>query len=83
VLEEVERFTYLSSIVDKQGGTDADVMIRVGKARAAFLQLKKVWISRYLSTNTKIRLFNSNIKSVLQIETPGKEKEGQATKHLA
>jgi hypothetical protein len=32
--------------------------------RAAFLQLKEIWTSRYLSTNSKIRLFNSNIKSV-------------------
>jgi hypothetical protein len=64
-LEEVESFTYLGSIVDKQGGTDADVKIRVGKAKAAFRQLKEVWTSRYLSTNTTIRLFNSNVKSVL------------------
>ena len=32
-LEEVEEFTYLGSIVDKQGGTDADVRVRTGKAR--------------------------------------------------
>jgi hypothetical protein len=64
-LEEVESFTYIGSIVDKQGETDADVKIRVSKARAAFLQLKEVWTSRYLSTNTKFRLFNSNVKAVL------------------
>jgi hypothetical protein len=63
-LEEVESFIYLGSIVDKQGGMDADVNIRVGKARAAFLLLKEVWTSRCLSTNTKIRLFNSNVKLV-------------------
>ena len=33
VLEEVEAFTYLGSVVDKQGGTDADVRARIGKAR--------------------------------------------------
>ena len=64
-LEEVESFTYLGSIVDKQGGTDANVRIRIGKARAAFLQLQKVWASRDLSVSTKIRLFNTNVKSVL------------------
>ncbi|KAK3780034.1 hypothetical protein RRG08_029727 [Elysia crispata] len=40
-LEEVESFTYLGSIVDKKGGADADVRVRIGKARAAFKQLKK------------------------------------------
>jgi hypothetical protein len=61
----VESLTYLGSIVDKQAGTHANVKIRVSMARAAFLQLKEVWTSRYLSTNTKIRLFNSNVKSIL------------------
>jgi hypothetical protein len=37
VLEEVEAFTYLGSVVDKQGGTDADVRARIGKARAVCL----------------------------------------------
>ena len=64
-LEEVESFTYLGSIVNGQGGTDADVKTRIGKARAAFLQLKNVWASRDLSINTKIRLFNSNVKAIL------------------
>ena len=41
-LEEIETFTYRGSIVDtsKQGGTDADVKIRISKARTAFLLLK-------------------------------------------
>jgi hypothetical protein len=50
-LEEVESFTHLGSIVDKQGGTDADVKIRVCKTRAASLQLKEVWTSIYLPVN--------------------------------
>ncbi|KAL3881446.1 hypothetical protein ACJMK2_027888 [Sinanodonta woodiana] len=41
-LEEVDSFTYLGSILDKQGGTDADVKTRIGKARAAFHQLKNI-----------------------------------------
>lgn len=64
-LEEVQSFTYLGSIVDQQGGTDADVKARIGKARVAFIQLNNIWKSRELSRNTKIRLFNSNVKSVL------------------
>ena len=64
-LEEVDSFTYLGSIVDKQGGTDADIKIRIRKARIAFQQLKNIWSSRKLSYNTKIRIFNTNVKSVL------------------
>ncbi|XP_076452167.1 uncharacterized protein LOC143287768 [Babylonia areolata] len=64
-LEEVEAFTYLGSIIDKQGGTDADVRARIGKVRAAYLQLKNIWSSKVLSITTKIRLFNSDVKSVL------------------
>ena len=40
VLKEVESFTHLGSIVDKLGGTDADVTARIGKARVAFVLLK-------------------------------------------
>ena len=64
-LEEVETFTYLGSVINKRGGTDADVRARIGKARVAFLQLKNIWSSRVLSSRTKIRLFNSNVKMVL------------------
>ncbi|VDP45305.1 unnamed protein product [Schistosoma margrebowiei] len=39
-LEDVESFTYLGSVIDEQGGSDADVKARIGKARVTFLQLK-------------------------------------------
>ncbi|VDP67302.1 unnamed protein product [Schistosoma curassoni] len=68
--EDVNTFTYLGSIIDEQGGSDADVKARVGKARAAYLQLKKTWNSRQLSTNTKVRIFNTNVKTVL-LQKPG------------
>ncbi|VDO68022.1 unnamed protein product [Schistosoma margrebowiei] len=32
-LKDVEPFTYLGSIIDEQGGSDADEMGRIGKAR--------------------------------------------------
>ena len=65
VLEEVETFTYLGSIVNNHGGTDVDVKARIGKAIVAFLQLKKnTWSARAIATETKFRIFNSNVKSV-------------------
>ncbi|VDP45148.1 unnamed protein product [Schistosoma margrebowiei] len=65
ILEDVESFTYMGSIIDEQGGSDADVNARIGKARVAFLQLKKIWNSKQLSTNMKVRIFNTNVKAVL------------------
>ncbi|CAH8567532.1 unnamed protein product [Schistosoma intercalatum] len=64
-LEDVKPFTYLGSIIDEQGGSDADVKARIGKARAAYLQLRNIWNSKQLSTNTKVRIFNTNVKTVL------------------
>ena len=65
LLEEVNSFTYLGSVVDSQWGTEADVKARIGKARAVFLQLKNVWSSKDLTLQTKIKIFNSNVKPVL------------------
>ena len=65
LIKKVESFVYLGSTITKQGGTDEDVTSRIGKARGAFIMLKKVWTSKEISTETKMRIFNSNVKSVL------------------
>ena len=57
-IDEVETFTYLSCIIDKHVGIDADAKARIGKARGAFLQLKNIWNSIALLLHTKIRMFN-------------------------
>ncbi|VDP78708.1 unnamed protein product [Schistosoma curassoni] len=64
-LEDVESFTYLGSTIDEQGGSDADVKERIGKARVACLQLKNIWNSKQLSSNIKVRIFNTNVKTAL------------------
>ncbi|VDO83836.1 unnamed protein product [Schistosoma curassoni] len=64
-LEDVETFTYLGGIINKQGASDADMEARIDKARGTFLQLNNIWNSKQLSTNTKVRIFNTNIKSAL------------------
>ncbi|VDP04016.1 unnamed protein product [Schistosoma margrebowiei] len=55
----------MGSIIDEQGGSDADVKARIDKSRAAYSQLRNVWNSKQLSTNTKVRIFNTNVKTVL------------------
>ncbi|VDO90171.1 unnamed protein product [Schistosoma margrebowiei] len=64
-LEDVESFTYLGSIIDEQRSSDADVKVRIVKARVAFLQFKNICNSKQLSTNIKLRIFNTNVKAVL------------------
>ncbi|VDP32116.1 unnamed protein product [Schistosoma margrebowiei] len=64
-LEDVKTFTYLGSIIDEHGGSDADMKAWIGKAIAAYLRLRNVWNSKQLSTNTKVRIFNTNVKTVL------------------
>ena len=64
-IRNVESFVYLGSVIGQQRGTDRDVTARIGKARAAFVMLKNIWASGGISMRTKLRIFNSNVKSVL------------------
>ena len=64
-IREVVSFVYLGIVVDQQGGTDRDVTASIGKTRAAFVMLKNIWASGGISMRTKLRIFNSNVKSVL------------------
>ncbi|VDP64309.1 unnamed protein product [Schistosoma curassoni] len=64
-LEEVRTFTYLGGIIDEHGGSDVYVKARISKARAAFPQLNNIWNSKQLSTDTKVTIFNANVKAVL------------------
>ena len=64
-LEEVEWFTYLGSNMDGEGGTERDVAARINKARMAFGMLGNIWKEGSISLHTKLRIFNSNVKSVL------------------
>ena len=64
-IENVEQFTYLGSVVDETGGSDSDIRSRLNKARQAFAILKPLWRNKNIHQNTKIRIFNTNIKTVL------------------
>ena len=64
-LEEVDSFTYLGSVMDRLGGSEQDIKCRIGKARTAFRMINTIWRASNITLNTKIRLFNSNIKTIL------------------
>ncbi|VDP24937.1 unnamed protein product [Schistosoma curassoni] len=50
-LQDASTYTYLDSIINEHGGSDSDMKARIGKARAAYLQLKNIWNSKQLSVN--------------------------------
>ncbi|XP_073841183.1 uncharacterized protein [Musca autumnalis] len=62
-LEDVSSFNYLGSIITTNGGSDKDIQCRLNKA--AFGMLNKLWRDRSLSSGTKLKVFNSNVKSVM------------------
>ncbi|VDP22070.1 unnamed protein product [Schistosoma margrebowiei] len=40
--EDAKTFTYVGSIIDEHGGSDADVKAWIGKARATYIQPKNI-----------------------------------------
>jgi len=64
-VEDVDTFTYLGAIINKTGGATEDIKHRLSLARNAFAMLNPVWNSTKYSRKTKIRVFNSNVMSVL------------------
>ena len=65
MIKDVDSFTYLGSIVSKTGDADEIVKARIQKARNTFLMMKNIWKSRNFRLQTKLRLLNSNVRSVL------------------
>ena len=64
-LEQVEDFIYLGSLINPKHGSSADIKARLNKANGAFSMLKTVWRSNKYSERTKLRIYNSNVKTVL------------------
>ena len=56
----------LNSTIDNLGGTDADIKIRIQKARTTFRALRNMWKLRKMTKQTKLRLFNFNITPLLR-----------------
>ena len=64
-LKQVKKFTYLGSVIHSEEGAKADITNRINKARNTFMTLINIWQSKQYSLKTKIKLHNSNVKSVL------------------
>ena len=64
-VENVDSFTYLGSVMDADKGSTADISARLKNARAAYYKLRKVWASSQYRRKTKLRIYKSNVMSVL------------------
>ena len=64
-LEHIEEFTFLRSVISADNSPQKDIKARLNKARRAFSRLKNIWKSKRYSLKTKVRIYNSSVKSVL------------------
>ncbi|VDP61069.1 unnamed protein product [Schistosoma curassoni] len=64
-LEDVESPMYLVGIVDERRRSNADVNVKIGNPRAAYLHMKNIWDSKQLSTNIKVTIFYMNFNTFL------------------
>ncbi|GFS00152.1 hypothetical protein ElyMa_002808900 [Elysia marginata] len=64
-LEEVQEFIYLGSKITADGDCIGEIKARISKAYQAFVLLRPIWKTPNISTHTKIRIFRSNVLSVL------------------
>ena len=77
VIEKVEEFNYLGAKITKNGGSSEDIKQRICKAKVNFNQLGRFWRAKKVKMKTKIKIYKSNIRSVLlygcETWSPGKK----------
>lgn len=59
LLTNVNRFTYLGSMLQNDGDSEADVTSRIGKAAAVFQRLRPIWSSTSINVAIKLRLYST------------------------
>ena len=64
-IEEIENFKYLGSYISANGCIDMEISTRIAMAAQAFNKLGKIWKSSSLQYKTKLKLYKSNVRSVL------------------
>jgi hypothetical protein len=55
----------LECMVPQDGGANEDVTNWINKARGEFAQLRPIWTTHQIHKRTKLRIFRSNVMSVL------------------
>ncbi|CAH8613849.1 unnamed protein product [Schistosoma guineensis] len=65
VVERVDRFTYLGSLISPCGLVCDEISARIQKARLAFANLRHLWRRRDIRLSTKGRVYCAAVRSVL------------------
>jgi len=65
VVEKVQSFKYLGSLLTSLCDDAVDVAARIGKAAAAVHQLTHIWRSKELTTKTKTQIYNTCVLQTL------------------
>ena len=66
ILEVVEDFTYLGSNISNNLSLDTEINRRIGKAACTMAKLtKRVWENKMLTENTKMRIYQTCVLSIL------------------
>ena len=58
-LRQVDRLTYLGTIIRPEGGIKEDIHRRLGKAMSVFREMNNIRRSTQYSTETKLNLYQS------------------------
>ena len=64
-LKEVEKFTYLGSVMTISAECMPDIKNRLSKAACAMNKLNNVWKNKNIKQKTKLKIYRSNVLSVL------------------
>ena len=65
VLKQVRSFKYLGSLVCEDAKCDNDIRARIGMAKTAFGQIRKILVSLSINMRTRIRVLKTYVWSVL------------------
>ena len=66
MIDQVDSFTHLGSCIRKDDGSNEDVKSRIAKTWGVFSQLKKVCKNRKIGVQTKIRILEATVMTVVK-----------------
>ena len=64
-IQQFEQFNYLGSLITENGKYDSEIKKRIGMAKDAFQKLGKIFKDRKMSIDTKMRVLDCYVKSIL------------------
>ena len=65
-IDQVGSFTYLGSIIGKDGGSSDDIKSRIARAQGLFSKLTKGWKNRKISLQTTIEILGGSEMTVVK-----------------